>query len=289
MRLSEQENSWVQVLADDSGEGLLGTAGEYVSIGIASNHVVMVWYDGTNLEYAYSTNENFNPGTGVNKEGWTSVGTLISGAGKYCKLVVDSDNHVHIACYDSANGDLKYVYLSDYKATSKKICTVDSYQSVGKELTIDVAKVGDYQIPYIGYWGTTPKKPRHAYLNKAAEFYASANGLDGVTDDQYTGVWECSIVPTVKVSGDIPDANGNACVTEDSKTKRINVAVWKSNGALAYSTANGTETGTNNYKSSYAAAGSGVCYGNGSNNAVLAYGVKVDDGTTDVVETAQKR
>lgn len=283
------EQNYYQILADNSGSSL-GYSGEYVSIGIANNHVVMCWYDAknNNLMYAYSS-ANFNPTTGVNNTGWTSGGVLLAGAGKYCQLVVDSDNHVHIACNDSANGDLKYVYLSDYKGTTKKTCTVDSYQSVGKELTIDVAKVGDNQIPYIGYWGTSPKKPRHAYLNNATEFYASANGLDGVKDDQYTGVWECSIVPTVKVSGGTPDANGNACVTEDSKTKRINVAVWKSNGALAYSTANGTENGTNNYKSSYAAAGSGVCYGNGTNNAVLAYGVKVDDGTTDVVETAQKR
>jgi len=296
--LTDEENLY-QVLATNSGSAL-GYSGEYVSIGIASNRVVMTWYDAknNNLMYAYS-NENFNPSVGVNKTGWTKINTpLISGAGKYCQLVVDSDNQVHIACYDSANGDLKYVYLSDYKGTIKKTCTVDSYQSVGKELTIDVAKVGNNQIPYIGYWGTTPKKPRHAYLNKAAEFYASDYGLDGVTDDQYTGVWECSIVPTVKVSGDTPDANGNACVTEDSKTKRINVAVWKyngtaaDNGKLAYSTTGtnrGKSNGTNSYKSSYAADGSGVCYGNGSNNAVLAYGVKVDDGTTDVVETAQKR
>ena len=47
-------------------------------------------------------------------------------------------------------------------------------------------------------------------------------------------------------------------------------------------------TGTNKYTQSYATGGKGECYGNGSNNAVLAYGVKYSN-TSDYVETAQMR
>ena len=267
-----EEHSYVQVVANTKGNGL-GYSGEYVSIGIADGHVVMVWYDAQNgnLEYAYATNTNFNPETtgegddAVNITGWSKVGTILSDAGKYCQLAVDSDNHIHIACYDSANGDLKYVYLDDYTGASKKTCTVDSYLSVGKELTIDVAKSGSYQIPYIGYYGSTPKKPRYAYLAEPEKFYAGS-AMDGVSSDMYTGVWECSIVPS------------NSTITVDA-TRRINVGVWKnSSGVLKNST-----TGA-----SSSSAGSGTVYGNGTSNAVLGYGVR-HSSSQDYGETAQKR
>ena len=286
------EHGVVQVVADNAGNGL-GYSGQYVSIGIASNRVVMAWYDSHNgnLMYAYS-DENFTPGTGVNSTGWHSISApLLTNAGLYCQLVVDSDNHVHIACQDIENKDLMYVYLSDYKATTKKYCTVDSYQSIGAELTIDVAKqtIGGVtsQIPYIGYSGTLPLKPRYAYLKDPARF--NAGELDGVdkATDLYTGVWECTIVPTVKIKSNVVDTMGRTGITED-KMRRINVGVWKRNGVLAYSTADGTATGTVNQTASYAKANEGKCYGNGSNNGVLAYGVKYSS-TQDVVETAQMR
>ena len=95
------------------------------------------------------------------------------------------DNNIHVAAFDSANGDLKYVFIDDFKYTvttsesgdrtiafDKVVCTVDSYQTVGKELTIDVAEdANGYQIPHIGYWGNTPKRPRYAYLADPTNFY----------------------------------------------------------------------------------------------------------------------
>ena len=288
------ERALVQVVAngnnntqeDGKGTALLGYSGEYVSIGIASNHVVMCWYDSKNgnLRYAYSTDENFTPGTGVNSTGWTSGGTLLDGAGKYCQLATASDGSVHIACFDNANGDLKYVYLSDYKGESKKTCTVDSYLSVGKELTIDVAGLtvgsGDnaktYQIPHIGYYGTTPKKARYASLAEPEKFYKETSetaATNGALDDVYTGVWDCSILPSASK------------ITQDSKTRRINVGVWKTPktttdvGGVLKNSVPGISS---------ASAGSGSCYGNGTSNALLAYGV-VHSSTQDYVETAQKR
>ena len=294
-----QEHELVQVVADGSKTaGTLGYAGEYVSIGIAGGHVVMCWYDSKNgnLEYAYLNGENVNtPATGFTaKEGdgdesnktktkWIHVGTLLLGAGKYCQLATASDGSVHIACFDSANGDLKYVYLSNYAGASRKTCTVDSYQSVGRELTIDVAGVtvgtGDdavtYQVPHIGYYGTTPKKPRYATLSEPAAFYSGASdtaATNGAVDDLYTGIWDCSIVPC------------KSKITQDPNTRRINVGVWKTSaGVLKDSKTSEGKAGT-----SSAAAGSGICWGNGTDNAVLGYGV-INSSTQDFVETAQKR
>lgn len=269
-KTSAAERALVQVLADSDGNSL-GYSGEYVAIGIAESHVVMVWYDSNsnNLEYAYSANANFVPGTGVNSNGWVYAGTLMENAGKYCALTVDKGNHIHVAAFDSSNGDLKYAYIPRYNAfANKKVCTVDSYQTVGKELTIDVAGVeyGEdetYYIPHIGYWGNTPKKPRYAYMKKPELFFSSEEDaeMDGTKLDCYTGVWECGVVPTEST---VMDAK-----------RRINVGVWKDDSGLLTESKKGT---------SVAAAGSGTCYGNGTPNAVLGY--SISDGN---VETAQMR
>jgi len=282
MKTLNEEHNLLQVLADNDNHSL-GYSGEYVSIGMANNRVVMTWYNAKErkLEFAYST-ENFTPGTGVNSTGWTKLtNPLIEGAGQYCKLVVDSQNHIHIACFDDQNGDLKYIYLDNYLGAGKKVCTVDSYQTVGTELTIDVAKVGDYQIPYIGYMGSTPNKPRFAYLKDAASFYAATSPkLDGVAEDKFTGIWECTVVPTIKVENEVADKEGGSALTEHSM-RRINVGVWKNKTTGVLEDSIGT------YLNSYAGTDEGKCYGNGTSNAVLAYAVK--NGSQEFAETAQKR
>lgn len=294
MKSLTNEHKVVQVVADDAGNSL-GYSGEYVSIGIADNHVVMTWYNAHtgNLEYAYSTAEHFEPGTGVNSTGWTKRSTpLIEGAGQYCQLAVDAENHIHIACYDLPNGDLKYVYLEDYTGADKKTCTVDSYQTVGKELTIDVAldkpesQGGTGKpIPYIGYMGSTPKKPRFAYLKEPAKFFdATDPQKDGVgSDDKYTGIWECTVVPTIKVTNGTADNNGGSALT-DHAMRRINVGIRKNTS--------GVRTASNGSRylytqGSYADSDKGICYANGTENAVLAYAIK--DGSAEVAETAQMR
>ena len=168
-----------------------------------------------------------------------------------------------------------------------KVCTVDSYLSVGKELTIDVAAevIGDdtYYIPHIGYYANTPTKPRYAYIAEPSKFFDN-NEIDGTVSDKYTGIWECTIVPTKNK------------VTIDSK-RRINVGVWKTSTGIRRdskyiqtTTTDGstTTTETNKGKDSFANTANGKCYGNGSDNAVLGYGVQFST-TADYVETAQKR
>ena len=272
--------------ADDVSNGnVLGYSGEYVSIGVTShNVVVMVWYDSKNNRLLCSYNNNpLALTTRTNTTNWAPAKVIMTGAGKYCNLVVDSDDNIHVAAYDSSQGDLKYAFI---KGTTKvnnvdqnipdyenpKVCKVDTYQSVGKELTIDVAKEtinGEtYQIPHIGYFGTTPKKPRYAYLANPKKFFATQNPeVDGTKDnDRYSQIWECGIVPT------------KSTVTIDSN-RRINVGVWKTAAGVRTDSSSGTSVATTD---------NGTCYGNGTNNAVLGYGVKYSP-TQDYVETAQMR
>ena len=312
-----QEHNYLQVIA--TSEGLQQSAtdttkaksGEYVSIGVTQKTstpvVVMVWYDGSNLKYSYNTTPNANR-TGVNRVGWSKPVTLLPRAGKYCQLVMDSDDNIHVAAFDSAKGNLKYIFIDDYlKPEDAVVCTVDSYGTIGKELTIDVAKVGNNQIPYIGYYGGKANKPCYAYLaNPPSEGMGtwSSSNIAGVTDsDKYTGVWECTIAPTLKVNADnsANTVDKNVVTINDAYPRRINVGVWKyngtadDNGKLAYSTTGpdrGKTNGTNSYTSSTniaaSTSGGGKCYGNGSRNGVLAYGVRYN-AMQDYTETAQKR
>ena len=266
----------VQVVANDHGEAL-GYAGEYFAIATTKEgYVVMVWYDSQNSNLMYSYNTNPTAGTtGKNKTNWANASTLLTGAGEYCQIVVDSDDRIHIAAYDSIRGDLKYVYLSDYTGTNRRTCTVDSYLDLGENITLDVAKVGNNQIPHIGYWGAYPKKPRYAYLAKPELLTvpaAAADGLDGYKDgdldgsktDKYTGVWECTIVPT----------------TSKTVQDRVNVGVWKNTTTgIIENSKTGTPTASQYY---------GKCYGNGTSNAVLGY-VTAPNSTSGFIETAQMK
>ena len=93
--------------------------------------------------FAYNNTLPDNIKTGVNSTGWMALSEpLITGGGKYCQLKVAADDSIHIAAYDSVNGgQLKYVYIADYKQPGQALkCTVDSYMDFGEHLTIDVAR-----------------------------------------------------------------------------------------------------------------------------------------------------
>ena len=259
--------AYVQVVADADGN-CLGNAGEYVSIGVIqagstngqadSDTVVMVWYDSINNELKYTYNTNPTAGTtGKNKTNWNDAITLLSEAGEYCQLVVDAAGGIHIAAYDGSNADLKYVYIDKYdNAANAKSCTVDSYGILGQNITIDVAHNGTYYEPHIGYYALSSTKPKYARLT-------SAEISDGVKEDAYTGVWECSIVPT----------------SSRAFQDRINVGVWKdSSGKIKESTI-GTSSADQYW---------GKCYGNGTSNTVLGYAIKKSS-SEGYIETAQMR
>ena len=105
---------------------------------------------------------------------------------------------------------------------------------------------------------------------------------NGVSADKYTGIWECTIVPTPSK------------MHSDSK-RRINVGVWKTTAGVLrnsyYKASGGQDTVGENYATESRNGDTGKCYGNGTSNAVLAYGVMKSktDNSTSYIETAQKR
>ena len=258
--------SYCQVIADSSGSSTLGQAGEYVAIDVVQKEdggdvVVLVWYDAYagNLMYAYNDNPTAAT-TGKNKTNWSSVKTIFTGAGEYCQLAADVNGGIHIAGYDSSNGDLKYAYLSSYSADYSEdtgSCTVDSYAIIGQNITIDVAlNSSGVAVPYIGYYGLSSTKPKIAYK-------VSSGVGDGAEDDVYTSNWEVSIVPTASK------------VPQD----RINVGLWKdSSGTIKASTQGSSNAGQY----------FGTCYGNTTANPVLGYQIR-ESSTSGYIETAQMR
>ncbi len=252
-------------------------AGEYVSIaalsgaGDSDNAVVAVWWDGTNHAMKYSYNKK---PTGIAKgeylqseTGWSAPVEIFSGeVGEYCKVTVDANNGVHIAAYDSTNGDIWYAYLKDFDNTStKKVGCLDSNGFVGSELNIDVALVNNNPVPYISYYASNAAKPKIAKWVGSA--LTSTSSVAGAEDDLFTSNWEVSYVPT------------QSKLTLD----HINVAVWKTNAGVLTTSLPGT-------KSFVSKAGStdnsyGTVWGNGTNNEVLGYAIKT--GSVGYIETAQ--
>ncbi len=271
---------------------------------ITSDHVVMVWCDGSKVSYAYTDGNPMkdNGKTGDNKRltaTWKTTddifGGKVSGGDSKCQIAVDAAGGVHIAAYDEKKMDIWYVYLSLYSDTANaKVCKVDSYGSTGEYLTIDVAldAAGD-PIPQIGYYSSKSSRPKFARWNadKGSIKTLAADKMYGADEsDSYTGNWEVTNVPTqsaVRVSDNANKVKQN-----------INVGVWKdSSGTLAYSTtdaaapkANGSNIGTSdchvdsgkNTTDNY-----GDVYGNGTKNAVLGY--MWGDRSAAFIETAQRK
>ncbi|QSI01495.1 hypothetical protein DYE50_02730 [Treponema ruminis] len=274
--------SKAQIVANKSGQGLLGSAGNYVSIGVVKkinqngqttndDVIVMVWYDQWHRKLCFAYNDTpLTERTGVSMAGWTKGPDILDVGGTYCNLAVDADNGIHIAAYSES--DLKYAYLSNYKDGTPDVCTVDSYDIVGTNLTIDVAKTGSQNIPYIGYYATSQCLPKYAYLVSDS----IQSGSDSV--DCFTGKWEITYLPSDTSTRSVPE-------------ERINVGVFKTAaGARTYSTTNkaAPTNGNTNIGTKDSGKGNGTCYGNGTDNPVLGYVVK-NSSNSSYIETAQMK
>ena len=269
--------------------------------------VVAVWYDATNNQLLYSYNKapqkitaptykgnNYyknNNGTisGIDSfsqsaTGWSTPVAVFgegNGIGEYCKVALDANGGVHIACYDNANADVWYAYIADAKnptTANTKACIVDSYGIVGTELYLDVALNDSKPVPYISYYGSSCARPKVAYWASETSI-VTATELSGAKEEAATGNWEVSVIPSIsKISID-----------------HINVGVWKdSSGNLVYSTTDGNEpngiqpgkTGANVGKPN-AGASEGMIDGNGSKNPILGYAIT--KGAGGYIETAQMK
>ncbi|MBB5225262.1 hypothetical protein DYE50_04670 [Treponema ruminis] len=214
-----------------SGYHLIATSsttykgGAYTAVGYASNgDAVVAWYDASNrqLVFSYNTAANiakttFNNGspnaeTTAAQTAWQTNAVVIDSdyAGWYVDLAVDGDGGVHIAYYKSSTGDLKYAYIEKYDEakrngklnTSKvKVVTVDSYLSVGTNITINVKG----SVPYIYYYNTSANQTTNSI--KVAWQEKSTLG-NGAVNDKFTGNWECMTIPTANIPNDATVSGG---------------------------------------------------------------------------------
>ena len=300
----------------------LGNAGEYVSVAVTSeNVVVLVWYDGNKLKYTYNESPlaNLSGPVNVSGSGWQGHTKDLFTGGEYCQIAVGGDDSIHIVAYDPSSANLKYAYLSSYSATPK-VCTVDSYLDTGTNLSLDVVaearnesvtttnESGESEtsiktviryIPHIGYWAAYPEKPRYAYLADTDAFFKAENdnARSGAVSEGFTTIWECGIVPSHSTVAEgkinvglwksdtteevqVVDEEGNPQTNEDGTPKMETVITQK--GVRVSSAYFGTGN------KSTADADKGKCYGNETDNAVLAY-VVVPNSSTHHIETAQLR
>lgn len=184
-------------------------SGAYSAVGVTSNNeVVVAWYDATarSLKLAYNTDPSLS-------SDWTNQITIDSYfAGMYVDVAVDADDGIHIAYYNSSNGDLKYAYLSSYDDSTADVYTVDSFLSVGQNLMIDIIEEGGQQVPYISYYvgsyAGTMMSIRYASWNTAL-----AMG-DGVALDKFTGNWRISSVPARNIPKDYIVSSGSKSAGE---------------------------------------------------------------------------
>ena len=185
-------------------------SGEYSAVGLStktgagyvSGTAVVAWYDASNQRLLFSYNTQPKSTSSANQWGQNTISIDSDFAGWYVDMIVDGNGGIHIAYYGASAGDLKYAYLEDYKDTNPKIVTVDSYLSVGSNISIDVLEntVGAEKkyIPYISYFMSaftkTNSSVRVAWLNTT-----DYSKVDGVKKDQFTGDWEIMTIPTSQV------------------------------------------------------------------------------------------
>ena len=283
-------NGTVAIIA---GSNTNRNTGEYLSLGVIPNGgtnnddlVCLVWYDATEraLMYSYCDTPITNRAGNTQATGWSTPvkvfaeGSDMETSGEYCKVIADEDGGIHIACYDPTNLDLDYAYLPSTKkgkATAQsdfKTCIVDANGVVGSNLTLDVAKTGTNWVPYIGYYATSCIKPKYAYLTVSLD----SEDIQGSFDDEYTGNWEITVVPT-----------DSKIEMQSNQHNDINVGVWKNaNGILQNSTAGTSVTVANG--NSYGCTAYGQVFGNGTSNAVLGYAIK-NGASSNNIETAQMK
>ena len=217
-------------------------SGEYSAVGLStktgagyvSGTAVVAWYDASNQRLLFSYNTQPKSASSANQWGQNTISIDSDFAGWYVDMIVDGNGGIHIAYYGASAGDLKYAYLEDYKDTNPKIVTVDSYLSVGSNISIDVLEntVGAEKkyIPYISYFMSaftkTNSSVRVAWLNTT-----DYSKLDGAKKDQFTGDWEVMTVPTNQLPLDYTIGIG---IKKNSSNK--------DSALLGYGTKNGLQT-----------------------------------------------
>jgi large repetitive protein len=192
----------------ENGRNLVaGSASQFFDMGLTGSGVLVVaYYDeaANQLKFTY----NANPVNGNGRYAGSFAAPLdldVTYNGTYVSLAVDAFDHIHIAYYDSADADLKYIYLDSYVDTTPSIARVDAYHSIGPWTDIRTTAAG---VPSIAYYNNSENGTRDSI--KLATYLGSlptvSDGVDG--SGAVTGSWECLTVPTRDVpQGGLPQFN----------------------------------------------------------------------------------
>jgi hypothetical protein len=174
------------------------SASKYFDLDVTTttNTVVIVYYDEAEsrlvLKYSSNAVDGSAPGTAVL---WTpSAINFPQYVGEHVSMVLEG-NAVHIAAFDAADGDLKYINVPNYTGTAYTAVTVDQFGSVGNWTQI---KLKDEK-PYISYYNATEAGSREslklAYaINKIDATHPPKSGVDAI--GYTTGDWEYMTVPS---------------------------------------------------------------------------------------------
>lgn len=191
--------------------------GAYAEVDPKSNLVtVRSMQTGTDSTISISNlkrgNTNLAAGTYLNTavagagSAWVEKPIDKESAGQYVAMKTDKKGGIHFAYYDTANGDLKYAYLSSVTA-DPVITTVDSYQQVGQyiDLALKENADGSQVTPYISYYSMSNADTTRAakvaklaspivYTGTTPDTTVITNGVDSA--EKFTGAWEAFHVPT---------------------------------------------------------------------------------------------
>ena len=191
---------------------LVTSASPYFDIGVLSDgRVVVVYFDESvgKLKLRYSN----APVTGDDPTAvvaWTdSSAEFPNYVGQYVSMDIDSSNGIHIAAFDSSNGDLKYFYLDSYTSTELKTALVDAAFSVGQWTQVKVHN----DKPYIAYYNNSEAGQKSAIKLAVAKDNVGTvkNGVGTSMGDEankmaeglyyedgfVTGRWDCMTIPTL--------------------------------------------------------------------------------------------
>ena len=198
---------------DSNGRQEVGEGGSrFFDMGVTSdNHVVIVYFDEEEaklkMKYSEEAIDGSNPAGII---AWKDAKvTFPEYTGSYVSMDIDSNNGIHIAAFDSNDGDLKYFYLSSYNDDKLKTALVDAAFSVGQWTQVKVHN----NKPYIAYFNNSEAGQRSAIKLAVAKDDVGTvkNGVgtseqdeeNKIADKLYyedgfvTGRWDCMTVPTL--------------------------------------------------------------------------------------------
>ena len=124
------------------------------------------------MRYSSAAVTGDNPTTNV---AWTNSTVVFpEDVGNYVSMVIDSDDGIHMAAFDS-DADLVYMYMLSYSSGQESLVTIRADQafSVGNWTKIKVKEDVGSKIPYIAYYNSSETGSRDsikiAYANYSVD------------------------------------------------------------------------------------------------------------------------